>query len=342
MKITNYYLGKVLNDDIYSITGSLLLKKGTKLTMRHIEKLNRHEYFFHPSLLVDSISKENNEHYIAVNSLYKSSVTSFRAVFQQLELKNPPPIEQMNEVITPLINRLIEEPLFVHYIKQVKSYDNYTFMHSMNVGIYASIIGKIQGLTKEEIKTLGNMGLYHDVGKLLIDKSILQKPGQLTEREWKEIQKHTLYGYELLKQIPKMDPIVLQGALLHHERLDGSGYPTKLRHEKIPYLVQILSVADVYDALSSNRSYREKQNVFRTAKILIQEANLNRLNPGIVKPFIQFLLSNHIRDEVLLNNGKHGEIIFIHHDEPHLPVIKVDDHFIDLRKESQLEILDFA
>lgn len=186
------------------------------------------------------------------------------------------------------------------------------------------------------------MGLFHDVGKLLIDKEIIQKPGRLTEKEWKEIQKHTTYGYELLRKNKSIDPHILQGALLHHERLDGSGYPTGIKHTKIPYLVQILSVADMYDALSSERSYRPKQNLFVTTKILIQEASFNRLNPAIVYPFVRYILSNHLREVVILNNGQLAEIIFIHADEPHLPIIKVDDHFIDLRKHKELEILDFA
>ncbi|WP_096156277.1 MULTISPECIES: HD-GYP domain-containing protein [Bacillus] len=342
MKITALHIGKVIVDDIYSINGSLLLTKGTVLSQTHIEKLQQHEYYFHPSLLVAESAYIKYEQFEQVKSLYQTSVESFQSIFSSIEKDKLPPLDELYQMLNPLVDQLVEDPVFIRYIQQVRSYDNYTYTHSMNVSIYASLIAKILNYDKKDIKLLGQMGLFHDVGKLLIDKDIIQKPGQLNEREWQEIQKHTTYGYDMLKNVPYIHPLILQGTLLHHERLDGSGYPAGLKNNRIPFFVQILSVADVYDAISSNRSYRPKQNIFVTTKILMQEAKLNRLNPAIVTPFVQYMFSNHIRDEVVLNNGRFAEIIFIHSDEPHLPIIKMDDHFIDLRKHKEIEILDFA
>ncbi|WP_223703030.1 HD-GYP domain-containing protein [Sutcliffiella deserti] len=342
MRISSKHIGKILIDDIYSVIGNLLLRKGTILTKKHIESLQNHEYYFEPSSLIEQPNHLSKDYFQHVKGIYQESVSAFQTIFEKLETQKMPPLEELHQMLTPLVDKLVDDPVFIRYIEQVKSYDNYTYSHSLNVGIYSSLIGKILGLEREKIKLLGQMGLFHDVGKLLIDKNILQKPGRLTESEWNEIQKHTTFGYELLRRNKEIDPHILQGALLHHERLDGSGYPTRLKHEKIPYFVQILSVADMYDALSSERSYRPKQNLFVTTKILVQEASFNRLNPAIVYPFINYILSNHIRDEVVLNNGKNAEIIFIHADEPHLPIIKIDDHFIDLRKHKDIEILDFA
>ncbi|MFE7063585.1 HD-GYP domain-containing protein [Sutcliffiella sp. NPDC057660] len=342
MRISSKHIGKILIDDIFSVSGNLLLKKGTILTKKHVESLQNHDYYFDQRLLVEQPHHLSKDYFQHVKNIYHNSVSAFQTIFSKMERENLPPLEEIHQMLAPLVDKLVEDPVFIRYIEQVKSYDNYTYSHSLNVGIYASLIGKIMGLDKENIKLLGQMGLFHDVGKLLIDKTILQKPGRLTESEWNEIQRHTTLGYELLRKNKTIDPHILQGALLHHERLDGSGYPTGIKHERIPYFVQILSVADMYDALSSERSYRPKQNLFVTSKILIQEASYNRINPAIVYPFVRYIFSNHIRDEVLLNNGKLGEIIFIHTDEPHLPIIKIDDHFIDLRKHKELEILDFA
>jgi HD-GYP domain-containing protein (c-di-GMP phosphodiesterase class II) len=342
MNISSGHIGKILIHDIYSLSGNLLLGKGTVLNKKHVESLQNHAYYFDQAYVMDQPHHLSKEYFQHVKDMYETSIYSFQSIFSRLEKENLPPLEEFHQMLSPLVDKLVDDPMFIRYIEQVKSYDNYTYTHSLNVGIYSSLIGKIQGLEKESLRLLGQMGLFHDVGKLLIDKAILQKPGRLTEREWNEIQKHTTYGYELLKKTKAIDPHILQGALLHHERLDGSGYPAGIKHAKIPYFVQILSVADMYDALSSERSYRPKQNLFVTTKILIQEANYNRLNPAIVYPFVQYVLSNHIREEVLLNNGKLAEIIFIHADEPHLPIIKIDDHFIDLRKHKEIEILDFA
>lgn len=342
MKISLHHIGKILLTDIYSVSGNLLLKKGTILTKKHIDSLQNHDYSFEEKLLFDQPNHLSKEYFQQVKTIYQKSVDSFQAIFSKLEKENLPPLEEIHQMLTPLVDKLVEDPVFIRYIEQVKSHDNYTYTHSLNVGIYASLIGKILGLDKEKIKLLGQMGLFHDVGKLLIDKNIIHKSGRLTENEWKEIQKHTTFGYDLLRKNKSIDPHILQGALLHHERLDGSGYPTGIQHEKIPYFVQILSVADMYDALSSERSYRPKQNLFVTIKILIQDANYNRLNPAIVYPFVRYILSNHIRDMVVLNSGQLAEIIFIHADEPHLPIIKVDEQFIDLRKHKEIEIVDFA
>ncbi|TYS69558.1 HD-GYP domain-containing protein [Sutcliffiella horikoshii] len=342
MKISSNHIGKILKNDIYSLSGNLLLRKGTVLNANHVESLQKHAYYFDQAFILDEPHHLSREYFQHVKNMYETSIHTFQSIFANLEGEQLPPIDEIQGMLTPLIDKLVDDPVFTRYIEQVKSYDNYTYTHSLNVGIYSSLIGKLQGLEKSSISLLGQMGMFHDVGKLLIDKNILQKPGRLTEKEWMEIQKHTTYGYDLLKKNRTIDPHILQGALLHHERLDGSGYPTGIKHSKIPYFVQILSVADMYDALSSERSYRPKQNIFTTTKILIQEANYNRLNPAIVYPFVRYILSNHLREEVVLNNGKLAEIIFIHSDEPHLPIIKVDDHFIDLRKNKDLEILDFA
>ncbi|WP_078378536.1 HD-GYP domain-containing protein [Sutcliffiella halmapala] len=342
MKISSRHIGKILIDDIYSVSGNLLLKKGTILTQKHVESLQKHNYSFDHTLLIEQPTHHSNDYFEHVKTIYQNSVNAFRTVFLKLEKEKLPPIEEINQLLAPLVDRFFEDPVFISYIQQVKNHDNSTYTHSLNVGLYASLIGKILGLDREKIKLLGQMGLFHDVGKLLIDKNILHKPGRLTESEWNEIQKHTTFGYELLRINKSIDPLILQGALLHHERLDGSGYPTRLKHEKIPYFVQILSVADMYDALSSERSYRPKQNLFVTTKILIQEASYNRLNPAIVYPFVRCILSNHIQDMVILNNGQLAEIIFVHADEPHLPIIRIDDHYIDLRKRKDIEIVDFA
>ncbi|CAG9620035.1 HD-GYP domain-containing protein [Sutcliffiella rhizosphaerae] len=342
MEISFKHIGKILKNDIYSISGNLLLKKGTVLNKYHIESLQNHTYYFDQDFFLPEPHHLSQEYFQHVKKIYETSIESFQSIFANLENESLPSLENIHQMLSPFIDKLVDDPMFIRYIEQVKSYDNYTYTHSLNVGIYASLIGKIQGLEKNSIRLLSQMGLFHDVGKLLIDRNIIQKPGRLTEKEWLEIQKHTTYGYELLRKNKSIDPHILQGALLHHERLDGSGYPTGIKHAKIPYFVQILSVADMYDALSSERSYRSKQNLFVTTKILIQEAKFNRLNPAIVYPFVQYVLSNHLREEVILNNGQHAEIIFIHADEPHLPIIKVDDHFIDLKRHKDLEILDFA
>lgn len=337
--ISIQHIGKIIHEDIYSSSGVLLLKKRSPITAEHLLKLSKHDYYFHSSYLEE---KESNYYKQKAETLYRDNADRCRMGFEKIQNNSEEAMLELTSALLPIIDNIMEDALFGRYLDEVKSYDNYTYVHSMNVGIYASVIGKVLGLSKNDITLLGIMGILHDVGKLSIEKEILSKPGKLSNSEWLRIKMHPTLGYQLLKTIPDIDPYILQGALLHHEKLDGTGYPLGLKQENIPYLVQVLSVADVYDALSSERSYRPKLSIFETTKILMDEAKSNKLNIAIVKPYVKYLLSNYTRNNVILSSGEEAELIFIHEDEPHLPLIRIGDNFIDLRKNSSINIVDLA
>ena len=134
--------------------------------------------------------------------------------------------------------------------------DEYTKMHSTHVGLYSKQIAKEMGYDDEFQKNIYYMGMMHDVGKVLIPKEILCKPGKLTEEEWTEMKHHTIYGADILEGFTAVSGI-REAALHHHERYDGTGYPKGLKGEKIPVHARIIAVADSYDAMNTNRSYRE-------------------------------------------------------------------------------------
>ena len=133
--------------------------------------------------------------------------------------------------------------------------DEYTKMHSTHVGYYARKIAEEMGLNEDCQKTIYYMGIMHDVGKVLIPNEILCKTGKLTDEEWIEMKKHTSYGAEILKDFNAIQNIK-DAALCHHERYDGKGYPNGLKGEEIPLYARIIGVADAYDAMHTNRSYR--------------------------------------------------------------------------------------
>ena len=144
----------------------------------------------------------------------------------------------------------------INMIYSMHSYSDSTYMHSMNVGIIASLIGKWLGWSEAEQRLLHTCGLFHDIGKLAIPKTILDKPGKLTDEEYNTIKIHTVTGYHILRGISGSD-FIATAAKYHHERYDGKGYPNGLKGENIPEVARILGVADSYDAMSSNRSYRQ-------------------------------------------------------------------------------------
>lgn len=143
-----------------------------------------------------------------------------------------------------------------------KSVDEYLYNHSINVSILSSMIGKWMGIEGRELLLLTYSALLHDVGKTVIDPQILNKPSALTKKEFDEIKKHSEFGYKIVKKAQFLDPSVGMGVLMHHERIDGSGYPLGLKGEKIHKFAKIIAVADEFDAMTSNKVYSNKKSPF--------------------------------------------------------------------------------
>ncbi|MCR4741641.1 MAG: HD-GYP domain-containing protein [Treponema sp.] len=135
--------------------------------------------------------------------------------------------------------------------------DKYTSGHSLRVAKYSQEIAKRMGKSKEEQEDIYMMGLLHDIGKIGVKDEIINKIGRLTDEEFNALKEHPSIGYEILKKLGGLPSYIVDGARWHHERWDGKGYPDGLKGEEIPELVRIISVADAYDAMTSNRSYRE-------------------------------------------------------------------------------------
>ena len=153
------------------------------------------------------------------------------------------------------------EHLFLHVVKSladaIDAKDSYTKGHSGRVAEYSREIAKRFGYTGQEQTDIYMMGLLHDVGKIGVPDEVINKPGQLTEEEFDQIKKHPVIGYQILSNIKEM-PSLSTGARWHHERYDGTGYPDGLVGNEIPEAARIIAVADAYDAMTSNRSYRDQ------------------------------------------------------------------------------------
>ncbi|MBR6872864.1 MAG: HD-GYP domain-containing protein [Ruminococcus sp.] len=134
--------------------------------------------------------------------------------------------------------------------------DKYTNGHSFRVAMYSRMLAKELGLPAQEQDDIYYMGLLHDIGKIGIPGAIINKTSRLTDEEYEQIKMHPVYGYEILSEIESMPELSI-GARYHHERIDGKGYPDGLKGDEIPYMARIISVADSYDTMTSNRSYRD-------------------------------------------------------------------------------------
>ena len=179
-----------------------------------------------------------------------------------------------------------EQTLRLLYI--LKQLHPHTYAHSINVSNHSVILGKKLNLNVHDLEILQFAGLFHDIGKLKIPESILKKPGKLTDEEFEEMKKHPIYSVELLKAAGIMNVDVLKTILYHHERADGKGYPKGLQRNTIPYLSKIITVADSFDAMTSNRCYRKGLNLEQAKQELINGRG-SQFDSKIVTTFLELV-----------------------------------------------------
>lgn len=158
-------------------------------------------------------------------------------------------VEDISESVNRNVSALIT-------LARLKNQDDYTYMHSVAVCALMIALAKQLNLTEEQIKEAGTAGLLHDIGKMSVDSTILNKPGKLTDLEFEEVRRHPEQGHQYLLQAGGISEAALDVCLHHHERVDGTGYPYKLKGEELSLYAKMGAICDVYDAITSNRPYK--------------------------------------------------------------------------------------
>lgn len=172
----------------------------------------------------------------------------------------------------------------------IKQKDHVTAAHCFKTSQYALELGSIVGLKEEDLTLLKITALLHDVGKTRVSDNILMKPSVLTTEEYEIIKKHSAWGAEIIEQVFSQEESapLAEVILHHHERFDGSGYPDGLKDDAIPFLAQIIAVADAFDAMTSDRSYRKAMKKEAAVNILLKESG-KQFNPGLVRIFVNLI-----------------------------------------------------
>lgn len=270
---------------------------------------------------------------------YNENVSNVKEILHDISIGKEIDIKKVNEVSDSIISRINENRDIVSCINQMRSVDEYTYTHSVNVSLLCMLIGKWLKFDYHKVKKLVHAGFLHDIGKGRIPQELLNKPGTLTKDEFEEIKKHTIYGFKLAEAIPNMDDAILKGILMHHEREDGSGYPFGVKGPQIHEFAKIVAVADIYDAMTSNRAYKGKESPFEVFE-LMENDSFGILDPKVTNAFLSNIAAYYIGDFVKLNTGDIGEIIYINPSHVSQPIIKADDVFIDLMFETGVKILE--
>ena len=205
---------------------------------------------------------------------------------------------------------------------KIKDRDDYTFLHSVSVCALMVAFCQSTGMDAEMIRQAGLGGLLHDTGKALISDEILNKPGRLTDEEFEIIKRHPSDGYEILLKTPHIGPIPLDITLHHHERRDGTGYPDKLAGDDISTLAQMAAIVDVYDAITSDRSYHKGMPAAEALRKIF-EWSKHHFNPEHVHAFIRCVGIYPVGTLVMLESGRIGVVMEPHESNLLAPKVKV-------------------
>ncbi|MDR1913446.1 MAG: HD-GYP domain-containing protein [Clostridiales bacterium] len=226
---------------------------------------------------------------------------------------------------------------FLTYIGFIKETDEHTYHHCVNVSLLCNLFGRWINMDKEELEELTIAGMLHDIGKTKIPNEILNKKGKLTDQEYAIMKKHPIYGYRLLHDQNISDAIKL-GALMHHEKMDGTGYPMAVKSERISKLAKIIAICDIYDAMTSNRVYRDKICPFEVIKTFETKA-YGELDTHYLLLFLQNIAYTYIGQWAILTGGIEAEVIFINRAQLSRPIVRTEDNkFIDLSNIKDISI----
>jgi HD-GYP domain-containing protein (c-di-GMP phosphodiesterase class II) len=198
---------------------------------------------------------------------------SIRMISNLLENPSAENIRDVKKGIAEVVDLILTDDDTSYYLMNITSHDFYTYTHSVNVGFLAVSLSKVlfRRSMAHDMHELGAGFFLHDLGKVQIDQAIINKPGVLTDEEMEQMRRHPDIGYKILRDTNQLSDECKKIVMQHHERFNGAGYPHKLRGEEIHLYGRICSIADVFDALTSDRPYRKKMEAFRALQIMKEE-----------------------------------------------------------------------
>ena len=351
--------GMVSSEAAYTFTNHLVIKSNTTLTEDIIEKL---KYYAIKSVKVyvpdENDNKETedkkttagfsldgptyfervqqSEAFVAFKDSFMSVAKLFHEQLDDFAVTDNNDIveEMLHEMDMVLSNS--RNPLHLLDMMQcLRGYDDITYVHSMNVALISNVIGNWLNLSKEDLRILTTCGLLHDIGKIKIPPEIIKKPGKLTDEEFALVRSHPKLGFDILSN-RSLDERVKFAALQHHERFDGSGYPRNLTGPEISKFSSIIAIADVYDAMTSNRSYRKGICPFKVIASFEKEKEL--YEPSLLYLFMERTIEAYVNTEVLLSNKEKAKVVLLNKNSLSRPVVITDTKTYDLSRDFNIEI----
>jgi len=212
--------------------------------------------------------------------MYNRAVTALRTICREIERGRIPGSAQIIQIVDQMAEIIMQEPLALLGLAMIRDYDNYTFTHSINVGVLAMSLGAALGLDGKSLRDLGIAGQLHDIGKTMVPKTILNKPGKLSSTEFDEMKRHPELGSKIIREMEGLSPHLSSIVLGHHLHYNRSGYPEWANKLPFDQLSDIIAVADTYDAMTTLRVYQHPINPKKA--LLDMQAMTNTILAGVV------------------------------------------------------------
>ncbi len=224
----------------------------------------------------------------AASHTYQSTKLQIKRLLASAQLGQALNLKEAQAAVKDCVERVLNNPNAILWLTRLKHQDEYTAEHSVNVCLLSIALGREMELAPYELENLGICGLMHDIGKMKVPAEILNKPGPLDPQEFAEMARHTVYAKQLLMGRTDIYPGAVDVAYSHHERLDGKGYPRGIDSSKLSLFTRIVTVADAYDAMTSDRCYKSGMSSLDALKVLNNNSG-SQFDPELVRRFVAMI-----------------------------------------------------
>lgn len=314
--------GSILARQVINTTGMVLLQAGVRVTASYINRLKTLGYdvlFIQDDRLDDvefhtAITAQTRE--VAYKTIGRISEHIVGGSESSLQVAN------VRMTIQQMINDLLFSADVLGNLTEIQGYDDYTFHHSVNTTIIGLVLGIAAGYSEQKLMELGMGILMHDIGKIKIPGEILNKKTPLTEAEFEEIKRHTTYGFDILRKNKDFSLLSAHIAFQHQEKWDGSGYPRGLKGCEIHEYGRLAAIADVYEALTSKRIYRNAIEPNEAYECIVAQAN-KHFDPRLLGIFKKSIAVYPSGSGIILSNGQRGNVVKQNPAFPNRPFVRV-------------------
>ncbi len=258
----------------------------------------------------------------AIRQMYTNAVQSAEIAWESAASEGMPDAPAALQTVEGLADAVTQNRTALMALTAMRNYDNYTFTHMVNVSILTMAQARAVGIDGKLLREFGMSALMHDIGKVRTPKEILNKPEKLTDDEFTIMRRHVVDGAEILRKTPEMPILAPVVAFEHHLRLDGSGYPFSVKRESLNLGSMLCAIADVYDAMRSQRTYQQAYPTDRILAVLKRNEG-SQMDQNLVRRFVQLLGIYPPGNLVKLSTGEVAVVLRVHAPDPHRPRVRV-------------------